>query len=66
MPINQDIIFDETTEALNKVSTAYHVLMSIALILSVITYFFGNKNLLLLWNFYSYQQLLVHFALFDI
>lgn len=32
----------------------------------MISYFFGNKDLLLLWSFYSYQQLIVHLALIDL
>lgn len=64
--VNKDIIFDQTAEELIKVAKAYHVLMAFLLCLSIVSYFFGNKNLLLLWNFYSYQQLIVHFALFDL
>ena len=40
--------------------------MAVILGLSVISYFFGNKDLLLLWSFFSCQQLIVHLALIDL
>ena len=60
------MIYDETAFKLDKVASAYHAVMALLLSVSVVSYFFGNRNLLFLWNFFNHQQLIVHFALLDL